>query len=142
MQEPYVAVAETRTSRLYLERYQTGKISVGFDIRAHQLFSYAGTRALKDPRTHQAAASAAKNTITTRIVPCVIFIGDSNSGLQKNMFDRFFARGLKTTQMATNDGLVLHYRIKEGLQKWLRQHQRNRLLCHFNAGLHDIKMCF
>lgn len=77
----------------------------------------------------------------------VIFIGDSNFRLQKDMFDRFFGHKLKTTRILTEGGLVVTLpTIQKQLQELAAVATESNetsatatdYFVIFNAGLHDL----
>jgi hypothetical protein len=77
----------------------------------------------------------------------VIFIGDSNFRLQKDMFDRFFGHTLNTTRITTEGGLVatlpnIQTRLQElavaATESTERSATATEYFVIFNAGLHDL----
>jgi hypothetical protein len=146
MQAPYVVYdgnQSSRTSALKatgtLTRYQKGETSLGIDVEyVPTSCSLLSERALREPGT--LASCRAAHTGSANKSLHVIFIGDSSSRTQADMFDRFFGRGkltsksrhhsamhdrlygpgqLKTTWLSTEGGLTVE--TVQNIQKELRK---------------------
>jgi hypothetical protein len=73
----------------------------------------------------------------------VIFIGDSNMLKQYDMFHQFFGKGLETTRITTNGGILATLaNIQEQLKQLAEEEPEKDYFVIFNSGLHDIdKFC-
>jgi hypothetical protein len=102
-------------------------------------WSLLSSHAVNDPRTLDSCLEHTNRSLH------VIFIGDSNSALQHQMFDRFFSRSklpLKTTKIQPGGG-GLFVSVKNTIEQLreLALVEATDYFVIFNAGLHDIMFC-
>jgi hypothetical protein len=159
MEDTYVAHQSSSSQKSTLERYQRGETSVGFDMEyVPTSCSFMPASISEDPRTLDSCRERSqdykndKNTTKTNSKRSlhVLFIGDSNFGMQQTMFDRFFGQKVTTTWIHTEGGLV--HRVPE-IRKRLQDLAvaatestgtsaiKTDYFVIFNSGLHDLKWC-
>jgi hypothetical protein len=147
--------------QISLAKYQKGDNSLGvrldyFPVKCRLLREdvvYA-PQTLQTCLEHRKASSAKSNSKSNSQSPPsllrqphVVFIGDSNFRLQKEVFSKFFGGTLPVTYMKTQDGIVARLpQVKAALNELVAQDKATSedkdYFVLFNTGLHDIiRLC-
>jgi hypothetical protein len=132
------------------QKYQAGSNSLGVTLDYQPIACCLVTPAVVDSQdtwqtcleSRQKKASSSLSRTTPR-QPHVVFIGDSNFRLQKDVFQKFFGGALPVTYLKTQNGIVGRLpEVKAALIELARDAADKDYYVLFNTGLHDIiRLC-